>query len=730
MEIDKLINKVEYSKYLDYSNHLIPNLESVYVFDINGKVIWSSNSANKSVKHIKINNKNLSGDPDMQKNNVFSLQLRDSKNIYVKYLFYLNNECYGGIAYLTSSEQHKKSIIRYLKFIATVISAEVELSSELDAMSYELSERYEELNLVYDSEDAVVTTGSGPEVLEQLVTNCTEYLDVAMTALIMPNEELTVYDINGSEKIHYVHSILAQFKNYSYPWMLKNGLSIVSNDLADNFRQEVFPDIPYKIICSPVYVTETAIGGILITMNPNNRDDFSNSDRNLLEAMAKKAAKIAMAHYDNLTGLFKREAYEVFLDRALESSHKEGKTYCILHIDIDGIKIVNETIDPKAGDYLLIEVAKLIRGNTRDSDIVARIMGDKFSVLLDSCVLQAGCSIADNIREAIQDMKCSWHGSKFDVTACIGVTELNADSENIQSVIAASELATGYAKENGRNIVQVYQQGDTMLQRRQGEVHWIRAIQKALKTDQFELYCQPIIPINGQSDTTHYEILLRMHDDAGALVSPDSFIPAAERFRLMSSIDLWVVDHAFSLISKFKSISENFMWTINLSGLSLEKIDIAQEIYEISDNYNIIPSHICFEMTETATMNNFIEVNKFIHFLKSKGFSFALDDFGTGSSTFTYLKKLPVEYLKIDGSFIKDILNDSFADSIVCSINQVSHARGMQTIAEYVENDDILARIKEIGIDFAQGYGIGKPAPLEESLIELMTRDDQVANSM
>ncbi|MFK8026605.1 MAG: putative bifunctional diguanylate cyclase/phosphodiesterase [Gammaproteobacteria bacterium] len=728
MAIDTLIHQIDYSKYLEYTKEHIASLVSVNIFDLEGKIIWSSLPEDNLIKNIKFKSNNLSGSKIYNIDKVIAAPVKNEKILYAKYIHDSQNVCYGGIAFIVNGTKRDSFIVNHMSLMANVITSEVQLSEELDSMSVELSARYEELNLVYESDDAVNTSDNGPEVLYQLVSNCTEYLDVTMTALILPHEELTIFDVNESEKIHYIHSILSQFKNYTYPWIQRNTASIVSNDLADTFRHDVFPDIPYKIICSPIFVTESNVGGLLITLNSNSHSDFTNSDRNLVEAMAKKAAKIAMSNYDNLTGLFKREAYEIFLNRALEKSQNEGKTYCILNIDIDGIKVINETLDTKAGDYLLKEVSKLLRENTRDSDVICRVMGDKYSILLDSCVLETGCSIADDIREAIQAMKCLWEGHKFEVTACIGVTEINADSENIQSVIAASELATGYAKENGRNIVQVYQQGDTMLQRRQGEVQWIRIIQHALKADQFELFCQPIMPICDTANQIHYEILLRLHAN-GEMISPEKFIPAAERFKLMSSIDLWVVKHAFSIINKFHSVANNYMWTINLSGLSLEKIEIAQEIHQLSENYKVHPENICFEITETATMNNFSDANKFINYLKSKGFSFALDDFGTGSSTFTYLKKLPVEYLKIDGSFVKDILNDSFADAIVCSINQVSHARDMQTIAEYVENDDILQRLKVIGVDYAQGYELGKPAPLKNVLSELINSNANAVNS-
>lgn len=696
--------KFDFSHYLDLANQMISGLDCLCVFDPTGDVRWASNKDN-----------NVS--------NVY-LYKSDAKQITcMNYVFSSAEEIIAGVAVIVDMHVINDDLQKNLQILSAVIEREIQFSLELDAMSLELLERYEELNLVYESDDQDVEIDSGPEIFEQLVKNCTEYLNVAMSALIMPNEDLTIFNTNKSEKIHYIHAILAQLKSTTFPYIKEHRQSVVCNGLEDSLRKEIFFDIPYKVICSPVYVGNDVLAGILVTLNTNNSQDFTNSDRNLLETMAKKATKVAMANYDTLTGLYKRETYERYLDKALSVSKAEAKSHCLLHIDIDGIKIINETIDPKAGDLLIHEIAKLIRINTRDSDTVARLMGDKFGVLLDSCTLETGCTIADNIRQAIQEIRVAWNRQKIEATACIGVSELNADSENIQGAIAASELAASFAKENGQNIVQVYRQGDTVMQRRHDEVHWVRVIQKALKNDKFELHCQPINPIS-DDDVTHYEILIRMLDDDGNMVSPDNFIPAAERFRLMSAIDEWVIKNTFEMLSEFRTIAQNYMWTINLSGISLNNEKFSSKIIQLSERFDISPKLICFEITETVAVDSFDDAKRFINFLKYKGFSFALDDFGTGSSTFTYLKKLPVEYLKIDGSFIKEILDDPFSEAIVKSITQVSQVRGLRTIAEYVENEQILERVKAIGIDFAQGYGVGKPVSFRQTLIDL-SNDNQ-----
>ena len=712
------INEIDFSIYSDMANQTFPDVLSFNVFDESGKVLWTNKSRGNNIKSITIHEDVKEG-IQRECKRIYVAKLNQKEMTYIKYMYSNSEELIGGIAIVVDSITKSKKIANFLLQLSYLATKEVELCSELNQMSNELEERYEELNLVYESEEESINVDSGPELLEKLVTNCVEYLDVSLAALILSKEDITIFKIREHEKEHYIHSLITQLKNFSLPWIEKQKVSIVSNDLMDELRQIAFPDMPYKLICCPIITADNTVSGLLVILNSSSSKDFSNSDRNLLDAIAKKSAKTVMAYFDGLTGLYKRNAFEVSLEQALNICKTEAKAHCLLHIDIDGIKIVNETIDKKAGDYLINEIANILRANTRDADIISRLMGDKFGVLLDSCTLETGCAIADSIRKSIQQYPFVWEEQKFDATACIGVVELNADTENSQSMVAAAELSVRIAKENGRNTVQVYQQGNTVLQKRRGEVYWIREIQKALKHNLFELYCQPIVPISQASNRTHFEILLRLFAEDGSMISPDNFIPAAERFKLMPAIDEWVIENTFKLLKDYRSVCEDYLWAINLSGLSLTKYEIANKIIILMRRIGIAPELISFEITETATLADINLSRDFIKYLKEKGISFALDDFGTGASTFTYLKNLPVDYLKIDGSFIKEIATDPFAEAVVNSITQVSKVQKLQTIAEFVENQEILQRLKLIGVDFAQGYGVGKPVSLRKTLDDL-----------
>ena len=711
--MENILKQLDFTDYHGLIKEFLPGLHCMLTLNDNYEIIWASEQ--KDLFELEFNNEILTN----TFNNTMQMHLGNNQDAYISKILSTSDAVYGYLVIIIGSNFGDENFSEILLSISNIIAKEVDLTLELNSMSSELEERYEELNLMYDSNDPLIESDSDPAVFSKLINSCIEYLDVAMTVLIMPQEDILLFKVNEKNKVYYINSILTQLKNYAFPWLQQHGHSVVSNELDDIYRQDAFPDIPYKIVCSPIYISNEAIGGILVTLNPSSVSDFTNSDRNILDTIAKKIAKVAMANYDGLTGLFKRNVYESFVEQALSVAKKEAKTYCLLHVDIDGMRIVNESIDKQAGDQLISHIAQILRENTRDVDVISRLMGDKFGILLATCSLTSACAIADNIRQAIQAIKLPWQNQIIETTACIGVAELNADTENIQSVLAAAELSAGVAKEHGRNIVQVYQQTDSLLSRRKSEVHWIREVQKALKQDKFELYCQPIQPIQNSTDAIHYEVLLRLFDDQGNMISPDNFIPAAERFRLMTSIDEWVIENTFAILSEYRAISSEYVWTINLSGLSLGQEKLRQKIIKLSQRFAIEPQMIKFEITETAAMNNLEQANNFINDLLNHGFSFALDDFGTGASTFAYLKALPVEYLKIDGSFIKEILDDPFAEAIVRSIKQISTVRKLKTVAEYVENEEILQRIRSIGVDYAQGYYIDKPKSLIEVLDQL-----------
>jgi EAL domain-containing protein (putative c-di-GMP-specific phosphodiesterase class I) len=381
-----------------------------------------------------------------------------------------------------------------------------------------------------------------------------------------------------------------------------------------------------------------------------------------------------------------------------------------------------------AGDELLRQITALLQAHIRKTDTLARLGGDEFGLLLTQCPLNAAQRIANTLREEVQQFRFTCEDKVFTVGISIGLVLIDMESENTASLLSLADAACYAAKNKGRNRVHVYQQDDLDLNLQRGEMQWVTRLVQALEDNRFRLYTQSIIPvIPTQPDGEHYEVLLRLQDEAGQLVSPMAFIPAAERYNLMHRIDRWVISTLFSTQAQHYRESwnhcqhengqhENFqcsyLYAINLSGTSINDDQFIDFLHEQFALHQIPPQVICFEITETVAISNLTKAAQLIRDIKNLGCRFALDDFGSGMSSFAYLKNLPVDYLKIDGGFIQHIVENPVDLAVVEAINQVGHVMGIQTIAEFVENNAILEKLRTLGVNYAQGYGIAKPCPL------------------
>ncbi|WP_082065430.1 EAL domain-containing protein [Aliterella atlantica] len=450
------------------------------------------------------------------------------------------------------------------------------------------------------------------------------------------------------------------------------------------------------------------------------------------EIVERKQAEVALrqteqrlawqSSHDILTGLVNRWEFERRLKLALSSAKTDNQQHSLCYLDLDRFKIVNDTCGHAAGDELLRQVTALLQKQVRATDTLARLGGDEFALLLNQCPLIQSLRIANVLRKSLQEFRFIWQDNTFTIGVSIGLVAINADTLDLSSILSAADMACYAAKNAGRNCVHVYQADDQALASGHGQMQWISRLTRALQSDAFCLYCQAIVPLtSAESKGEHYEILLRLQDETGKLIPPMAFIPAAERYNIMHLIDRWVISTFFARLDQhyqeawqfFQTPSRANMYAINLSGASINDDSFTDFLYQQFSLYSIPPQLICFEITETVAITNLDKAGELIAKLKQLGCRFALDDFGRGMSSFAYLKNLPVDYLKIDGEFIKDIVNDSTDLALTQAINQVGHAMGIQTIAEFVEDDTILAKIGELGVDYAQGYGIAKPQPLQ-----------------
>ena len=449
--------------------------------------------------------------------------------------------------------------------------------------------------------------------------------------------------------------------------------------------------------------------GILLTQRVVSRVDRAERELKELKLRQEYAAKLAFhASHDPLTNLVNRPEFEKRLELAIHTAATQQRHHVVMYMDLDQFKIVNDTSGHAAGDQLLRQVSALLKEQVREGDSLARLGGDEFGVLLENCPMQEAVRIADELRQCVADFRFVNEDGSFSIGVSVGVVQVADGMLNLTDILGAADAACYMAKEKGRNRVQFYRPHDSEVFLRRGEMEWVSRLQRALAEGRFALYSQEIMPIGNQMPRhVHHELLVRMLDEHGKIIPPMAFIPAAERYSMMSLIDQWVIQNAFAGI---KSLGPDCgTYAINISGTSIGDERFLEFVREQFRRYAIPAGSICFELTETAAVTNFDKAARFFGELKSLKCLFSLDDFGAGMSSFGYLKHLPVDFIKIDGSFVQDVARDPVDFAMVRAINHVGHVMGKKTIGEFVDGEMGLAKLREIGVDFAQGNWISPP---------------------
>ncbi len=462
-------------------------------------------------------------------------------------------------------------------------------------------------------------------------------------------------------------------------------------------------DYVLKVSASAMRDSEGDISGAVLVLH------------DITETMAMTRQLNYQASHDMLTGLVNRREFESRLKSLLRTTHECGDEHILFYMDLDQFKVVNDTCGHHAGDELLKQLAVQLNDSLRESDTLARLGGDEFAVLLNQCPLDMAQSMAEKLRQMVKEFRFVWEDKSFEIGMSIGLVPINGRTRSMDELLSAADAACYFAKEQGRNRVYTYHEGDATTVQRHGEMSWVHRITEAFEADRFRLDGQHIAPLHDSNEPPHYEVLLRMVSEEGHMVPPMAFIPAAERYNLMPTIDRWVIRTTFAMLCHARDrLGEvPIACSINLSGQSLADDNFLDFILEQLKLSGLDPKLICFEITETAAITNLNHAMKLFGELRQRGCRFSLDDFGSGLSSFGYLKTLPVDYLKIDGAFVKDILDDKVDETMVEAIHKVGHVMELQTIAEFVENDAIAERLRQIGVNYAQGYGIARPEPLE-----------------
>jgi diguanylate cyclase (GGDEF)-like protein len=436
--------------------------------------------------------------------------------------------------------------------------------------------------------------------------------------------------------------------------------------------------------------------------------------RDVTKERRLKRALSFQASHDALTGLINRREFDSRLQAALQAARSGEGTHALLYVDLDQFKVVNDTCGHPAGDRLLRDVTALLQQQVRSADLIARLGGDEFGILVQHCSLEQATRIADQIRQAVRDYRFSWEQHTASIGASIGVVAITSESDSVASLLSAADIACYAAKDAGRNRVHVYDSSEVSGRHR--EMYWVSRVTRAVDEGRLELYAQPIVATRRDSPRLplFQELLVRLRDDDGELVLPGEFIPAAERYNIIGAIDRWVLEKSVARLRQYLAAGlELPLLSLNLSGNSICERNFLDFVLTLVDD-PVIGGHLCFEITESAIITGMSQIVYFVQEVRKRGCRFALDDFGTGLSSFHYLKKLTVDFLKIDGQFVGSLTNDPVDRSMVEAISKVAGALGIATIAERVESAEALERLTQLGIDFAQGYHLARPEPLAE----------------
>jgi len=574
------------------------------------------------------------------------------------------------------------------KFINQALDSVISHQKELEASQKALFEEKMQADVtLYSIMDGVITTDSD---------NAIQYLNPVAEKLMGLNLK-QAKDTNLSDAIKLIHEdtgvripspTKACLKNHQVE-VLENNTALVRNDGKA---------IPIEATSAPMRNDKGEIIGTVMVFQ-----DVS-QERKLSRQLSYQAS------HDMLTGLFNRRMFEEQLEAVLLNVGSEDRQHALCYVDLDQFKIVNDTCGHIAGDELLRQLGDLLKSCIREGDTLARLGGDEFGLLLENCALRKATEVADKLRQEVKDFRFAWQERSFEIGASIGVVGINADNMDLATIMASADMACYAAKDMGRNRVHVYEPSDALLSERHGQMHWAGRITKALEEHRMVLFEQPVVGIKDDvTEQKHCEILIRMRDEESSIIRPDAFIPAAERYNLMPTVDRWVISQVFEYMGSTSCAGMNNVVAINLSGTSLADDKLLMYILDKAKEHQTDLNRICFEVTETAAISNLAKATQFIKALKERGCRFSLDDFGSGLSSFSYLKNLPVDYIKIDGSFVVDMINEPVDRAMVDAIVRVGHVMQVKVIAEWVENQDTLDLLKEMGVDYVQGYHLGVP---------------------
>ena len=595
------------------------------------------------------------------------------------------------------------------------------LNIELDDMADDLSARHEELNLFYGLDDLVeikdVTRGR--KALYNLAENCIRYLNIEVASIYITSADIDVKAYAGEPPVRppLFQEKVAKLRDRLITHLIGKRNSLILND-ADRVQTLSEGMLHYKIAAAPIFSSGGDVLGYLLLQRHPEDLNFFNSDLRLMRVLAEQAAAIVSSSYDPVTGLLNREGLVGPLNSAIRDVRERGQQRSLILLDLDQFRMVNDTAGRDAGDELLRQFALHLRALSPDEQTIARVESDKFAWLVRASEARDAWLAASAATRSLAETGFRYQDKRFEVTASAGIVEIYDELVDANEALVLGAIACDVAKKQGAGGIFIYDATSPAVESVRSAIDWVPHIRTALENNAFELFAQQIAPLgDAPPNHVHYELLLRLRAEDGSTSSPFQLINAAEIYNLMTRIDQWVFESAMQELRYLKETYPDLdiRFSINMSGQSVTDDFFGFLRRMLIESHSLV-RNINIEITETAVVSNLSTATRLIESLRAIGVTFSLDDFGTGMSSFGYLRDLPIDYLKIDGTFVKHIAEDPVSLAMVESIHKVGHIMGLKTVAEYVENEAILNKLRDLGVDYAQGYVLSKPAPVREQV--------------
>jgi diguanylate cyclase (GGDEF)-like protein len=697
---------------------LLPRASSIDIFDAQGAPCWSSREFDSPDLQPLIA---AAGEAQSGTESGLFRQFDDGTPVY---LFRLRDEADEPLGLLAVTARADQGDVKPWSYVQSLLrpaldclQRELAAQDSIGVLSQSLATRDKDLDMLVAEGTIETEAGDETDELRWIVQRSVDHLGSLFGALVIPEKGIAICRAARGTPTAQSTEVLTRTHRHLLSWaQLQNKTLVVNKVAAANSPGAM----PYKILCCPVRQAGNRVAGFFALFRTEDMDDFDTRHTRIVRLLARRVAAVLQANYDNATGLLTRPAFDRHAVAALAQA--KSSEHCVLYVDVDQLHVINENFGMHIGDAMIARVAELTRRTPHARAVSARVSGDRFALLLPDCELTAGAEVARKLCDTARRIQAESPGEEGpEVSLSIGVAALSGDKGKLAHALAAAEVACKTAKDRGRDRVEVYQDADVSMIRRHTDINVAAQLRDALRNDQFRLDLQPILPLQGGTKEPHFEVLLRMLSDDGRTILPDKFLSAAGRYQLMPAIDRWVIEHALASLGSHASLlrQHSSCFTINLSAPSIAQPDFAEFVESAVRTCGLPTDTFCFELTETAAVANMGRAEAFMKRLRELGCRFALDDFGTGFSSLAYLKALPISILKIDGSFVRDVITDGRSQSMVRAIAQLAKTMSMETVAEYVETEEIRRLVTALGVDYGQGFCLGKPQPMVEVLRDL-----------